>query len=65
MHTKCYWANMEVQSTLARARRRWEDDIKMDVSDLERDGVDFIRSLWLETSSVCAVINTAVNLGIL
>jgi hypothetical protein len=48
---------------LGRPRRRWVDNIKMDLSEIEWDGVDWIymaqdRNQWR------AIVNTVLNLRV-
>jgi hypothetical protein len=53
----------EANRPLGRPRRRWDDNIKMDLRELRLEGVDWIdlaqgRDRWL------ALVNTVRNVGI-
>ena len=46
---------------LGRPRRRWEDDIKMDLKEVEWEGTDWI-TVAQDRDSQRAVVNAVMNL---
>jgi hypothetical protein len=53
----------EGKRTLGRPRRRWVDNIKMDLTEIEWDGVDWIE-LAQDRDQWRALVNTVVNLRV-
>jgi hypothetical protein len=53
----------EGKRPLGRARRRWEDNIKMDLSKMWWDFVDWIE-LTQDTDRWLALVNTVMNLSV-
>jgi hypothetical protein len=56
---KVFW--LGGPKVLGRPRRRWKDNIKMDLRDTETDGANWIR-LAQDTVHWRAFVNTAMNL---
>jgi hypothetical protein len=61
MHTNCWLERLKGKRPLGRNRRRWEDNIKMDLREIGLEGVDWInlvqgRDWWR------ALVNTVMNL---
>jgi hypothetical protein len=53
------------KETLGRPRRRFEDNIKIDLGDIELGGVEVFTGLfWLSIGTRGALVNAAMNLGI-
>jgi hypothetical protein len=50
----------ERKRTLERERRRWMDNINMDIKELERDGMDWIE-LTQDRDQLRALVNTVIN----
>jgi hypothetical protein len=48
-------------SPLGRPRRRWEDNIKMDLQEVGREGMDWIE-LALDKDRWRALVNAVINL---
>ena len=42
MHTGFWWKISEEKNPLGRPRRRWENNIKVDVKEIRCEGVDWI-----------------------
>jgi hypothetical protein len=55
--------NREGKRPLGRPRRRWEDNIKMDLRELGWDGVDWIE-LAQDRDQWRALVNTVMNLRV-
>jgi hypothetical protein len=53
----------EGKRPLGRPRRRWEDNIKMDLGEIEWDGRDWIK-LGQDRDQWRALVNTVMNLRI-
>jgi len=51
------------KETLQRYRRRWEDNIKMDLQNMRYEGLDFIH-LTQSRDQWRAVVNTVMNLRV-
>jgi hypothetical protein len=49
--------------SLGRPRRRWVDNIKMDLREIGRDGVDWV-DLALDRDHWRALVNTVMNLRV-
>ena len=59
-----YWVlvgKREGKRPLGRPRRRWEDNIKMDLSGVEREGTDWI-NLAQDRDRRRALVNAVMNL---
>ena len=54
----------EGKRPLGRPRRRWEDNIKMDVQELGWEGIDWIE-LSQDRDSWRALVNAIINLRVL
>jgi hypothetical protein len=54
----------EGKRPLRRPRRRWVDNIKIDLREIERDGMDWI-DLALYRNQCKALMNTEMNLRVL
>jgi hypothetical protein len=53
----------EGKRTLGRPRRRWEDNIKMDLREIGIDGMNWIR-VAQDRVQWWAVVNTVINLRV-
>jgi hypothetical protein len=53
----------EGKRTLGRPRRRWVDNIKMDLREIEWDGVDWI-DMAQDRDQRRALVNTVLNLRV-
>jgi hypothetical protein len=53
----------EGNKPLGRPRRRWVDNIKMDLREIGRDGMDWI-DLAQDRDRWRALVNTVMNLGV-
>jgi hypothetical protein len=53
----------EGKRLLGRPRRRWVDNIKMDLSEIGRDGVDWI-DMAQDRDQWRALVNTVLNLRV-
>ena len=58
----------EGNSLLRRSRRRWEDDIEMDLKESGWDGVDWIylaegRDIWRDVMSTVLNLRVSINAG--
>jgi hypothetical protein len=49
----------EGKRPLGRPRRRWVDNIKMDLREIGRDGMD-----WIDLAQHRALLNTVMNLRV-
>ena len=61
MYTGFWWGNLRERDPLGRLRRRWGDNIKMDLQEVGYGGMDWIemaqdRDRWL------AFVNAMMNL---
>jgi hypothetical protein len=55
--------NAEGKRPLGRTRRRWVDNIKMDLREIGWDGVDWIE-MAQDRDQLRAIVNTVMNLGV-
>jgi hypothetical protein len=55
--------NPEGKRPLGRPRRRWEDNIRMELGEIRWEGVDWIH-LALETDEWRALMNMEINLQV-
>jgi hypothetical protein len=63
MQTKVLVGKFEWKRPLGRRRRRWKDNIQMDIKEIQQEGVDWIhlaqvRDRWR------ALVNTIMNLWV-
>jgi hypothetical protein len=63
MHIGYWWENPEGERPLGRPRRRWVDNIKMDLAEIGWDGRDWIE-LAQEEDQWRALVNTVMNLRV-
>jgi hypothetical protein len=61
--TGYWWGNLRVKRPRGRPRRRWEDNIKMDLQEIGCGGMDWIelaqdRDMWR------ALVNVVMNLPV-
>jgi hypothetical protein len=55
-----YWWESQKKRPLGRPRRRWVDNIKIDLREIERDGLNWI-DLSQDREQRRALLNTAMN----
>jgi hypothetical protein len=53
------WGQPEGKRPLGRLRRKWVDNIKMDLREIGWDGVD-----WIDMDQWRALVNTVLNLRV-
>jgi hypothetical protein len=63
IHAGYWWGNQKERDPLGRPRRRWVDNIKMDLREIGRDGMDWMdmahdRDQWR------ALLNTVLKLRV-
>jgi hypothetical protein len=58
-----YWWESQKERPLGRPRRRWVDNIKMDLREIGWDGMDWIE-LAQDRDQWRAVVNTVMNLRV-
>ena len=63
MHTGFWWGKIEGKRPLARPRRRWEDNIKLDLQEVGCGGMDWIE-LAQDRDSWRAVVYAVMNLRV-
>jgi hypothetical protein len=63
MNIGYWWENQEEERLLGRPRRRWVDNIKMDLREIGWDGMDWI-DLAQDRDRWKALVNTVVNLRV-
>ena len=63
MHTGFWWDDLEVRRPLGRPRRRWEDNIKMDLQEVGCRSMDWI-DVAQDRDSWRALVNAVMNLRI-
>ena len=63
MHTAFWWENLRGKRPLGRPRRRWEDNIKMDISGSGMWGMDWIE-LAQDRDRWRALVNAVMNLRV-
>jgi hypothetical protein len=61
MHTGFWWESQERERPLGRPRRRWEDNIKMDLREMGWSGMDWT-DLAQDRDQWKALVNTVMNL---
>jgi hypothetical protein len=59
----CFQFNGNIRRPLGRPRRRWVDNIKMDLREVGWDGMDRI-DLAQDRDQWRALVNTVMNLGV-
>jgi hypothetical protein len=62
MHIGFWWEGLK-ERTIRKPRRRWEDNIKMDLREIGWGGMDWI-DLAQDRDQWRALVNTVMNLGI-
>ena len=63
MHTGFWWGNLREREQLGTSRRRWEDNINMDLQEVGCGGMDWI-DLAQEWERWQAVLSAVMNLRI-
>jgi hypothetical protein len=63
MHIGYWWGKPEGKRPLGRPRRRWVDNIKMDLREIGWDGVDW-SELVQDRDKWRALVNTVMNLRV-
>jgi hypothetical protein len=63
MHIGYWWEKPERKRPLGRSRRRWGDNIKMNLREVGWDGMDWIH-LAKNRDQWRALVNTAMNLRV-
>jgi hypothetical protein len=63
MHIGFWWEKPEGKRPLGRPRRRWEDNIKMDLRQIGWGGMDWIRPAQ-NRDQWSALVNTVTNLWV-
>jgi hypothetical protein len=58
-----FWWEREVKRPLRRPRRRWEDNIRMDVGEIEWGGMDWI-DLAQDRDQWRALVITVINVRV-
>ena len=62
-YTGFWWGNLNLKRPLGRSRRRWEDNIKMDLQEVVCGGVGWIE-LAQDRDRWRALVNTVINLRV-
>jgi hypothetical protein len=60
MHIGYWWGKPEGKRPLGRPRRRWVDNIKIDLREIEWDGMDWT-DLYQDRNKWIALVNTVMN----
>jgi hypothetical protein len=60
---RIFWGNRKGRRPLRRPRRRWVDNIKMDLREIGWDGMDWI-DLAQDRDQRRALVNTVTNLRV-
>ena len=63
MCTRCWWGKPEGKRPVGRPRRRWEDNIKMDLEKVGRGCGDWME-LAHDRDSWRALVSTVMNLRV-
>ena len=63
MYTGFFWGGPEGKRSLGRPRRRWVDNIKMDLQDVGFGGIDWIE-IALDRDRWRALVNAVMNFRI-
>jgi len=61
VYTGFWWGNLREIGPLGRPRRRWEDNIKMDLQEVGCEGMDWIE-VAQDRDSWWALVNTVMNI---
>ena len=62
-YTRFWWGNPEGKRPLGRPRRRWDDNIKMDLQEVGYGGMDWIE-LAQDRDRWRALVNAVMNLRV-
>ena len=62
-YTGFCWGNLRGKKPLVRPRRRWEDNIKMDLQEVGCGGIDWIE-LAQDTDSLRTLVNAVMYLRV-
>ena len=62
-YTGLWWGNLKVKGPLKRPRRRWVDNVKMDLQEVGCSGMDWI-DLAQDRDRWRALVNVVMNLRI-
>jgi hypothetical protein len=52
MHIGYWWGSRKGKTPLGRLRRRWVDNIRMDLREIGWDGMVWIGLIWLRTGTL-------------
>jgi len=63
MYTGFWWGDLRERDPFGRPRRRWEDNIKMDLQEVGCGGMDWI-DLAQDTDRWRALVNVVMNLRV-
>jgi hypothetical protein len=63
MHTGYWWESQKEMKSLGRTKRRWVDNIKMDLREVGWGGMDWI-DLAQDMDQWRALVNTVMNLRV-
>jgi hypothetical protein len=63
MHVRYWWKKSEGKRPLGRSRRKWMDNIKMDLREIEWNGVDWI-DMAQDRDQGSALVNTVLKLRV-
>jgi hypothetical protein len=61
IYTKLWSENLKGKMSLGKPRRRWEENIRMDLREIRWKGVDW-KLLALDRQQLRSLVNTAINL---
>jgi len=62
-YTGFWWGNLKERNPLVRPRRRWEDNIKMDLQEVECGGMGWI-DLAQDRNMRRVLVNAVMNLRV-
>jgi hypothetical protein len=63
VYTGFWWGNLREIGPLGRPRRRWEDNIKMDLQEVGCEGMDWIE-VAQDRDSWWALVNAVMNIPV-
>jgi len=63
VYTGVWWRNLKERDHLGRPRRRWEDNIKMDLQEVECEGMDWME-LAQDRNRWRALVNGVMNIRV-
>ena len=63
MYTGFWWGNLRERDHMGRPERRWEDNIKMDLQEVECGGMDWIE-LTQDRDRWWALVSAVMNLRV-